>query len=60
MNDDSRTNLLRLYGLLALVSAVGFLLNSLLSLLGFVAWGVVLSIITALLAVYFKRAQEAT
>lgn len=48
--------LLLLYGVLALMSAVGFLTGSLLSLLGFVAWGVVLIFITALLAIYFKRA----
>jgi hypothetical protein len=47
-----------LYGLLALVSAIGFLLNSMLSLLGFVAWGGVLVILTALLAVYFRQAAQ--
>jgi hypothetical protein len=47
-----------LYGLLALVSAIGFLLNSPLSLLGFVAWGIILFIITALLAVYFRQAEK--
>jgi hypothetical protein len=43
------------YGLLGLVSSLGFLLGTWLSLLGFVAWGVVLYIITALLVVYFRR-----
>jgi hypothetical protein len=47
-----------LYGLLALMSAIGFLLNSMLSLLGFVAWGGVLVILTALLAVYFRQAAQ--
>ncbi len=44
------------YGVLALLGALGFLMASPLSLLGFIAWGVVLFIITALLMVYFKRA----
>jgi len=42
-----------LYGILAIVSSVGFLLGSWLSLLGFAAWGLVLFLITGLLAVYF-------
>jgi hypothetical protein len=41
-------------GVLCLVAAVGFLLGSPLSLIGFFAWGLVLFIITALMAVYFK------
>jgi hypothetical protein len=46
--------LMLLYAGLALVSAIGFLLGSWLSLLGFAAWGVVLVIITGLLAAYFR------
>jgi hypothetical protein len=49
--------LLLLYSVLALISAVGFLTGSLLSLLGFVAWGVVLIFVTALLAAYFRSAR---
>ena len=49
--------LLLLYGTLALVSSIGFLINSLLSLLGFVAWGIILFMVTGLLAVYFRKAQ---
>lgn len=45
------------YAGMALLSAVGFLLANLLSLLGFVAWGLVLFIITGLLAVYFRQDQ---
>jgi hypothetical protein len=47
--------LLLLYAALALTSAVGFLTGSLLALLGFVAWGVVLIFVTALLAAYFSQ-----
>jgi hypothetical protein len=43
------------YGALGLVSAVAFLLASPLSVIGFVAWGLILFIITVLLAVYFRR-----
>ena len=43
---------------MALLSAVGFLLANLLSLFGFVAWGLVLFIITGLLAVYFRQDQR--
>jgi hypothetical protein len=49
--------LMLLYGALALISSIGFLINSLLSLLGFVAWGIVLFIVTGLFAVYFRRTQ---
>lgn len=45
------------YGILGLLSALGQLLNSPLIMVGFIAWGVVLYIITALLAVYFKRTK---
>jgi hypothetical protein len=43
-----------LYGVLGMISAVGFLLASPLVSVGFAAWGLVLYIITGLLAVYFK------
>jgi hypothetical protein len=46
-----------IYGLLGLVSAVAYLLASPLSVIGFVAWGLILFIITALLVVFFKRAE---
>jgi hypothetical protein len=44
-----------LYGGLGLLAAVGFLMPSPLSMLGFVAWGVVLFIITWMLAICFQR-----
>jgi hypothetical protein len=47
--------LMLLYGALGLISAVGFLVGNWLSLLGFAAWGVVLVVITGLLAGYFRK-----
>ena len=47
--------LMVIYGVLGLVSSAGFLLGNWLSLLGFVAWGVVLVIITGLLTVFFRH-----
>jgi hypothetical protein len=47
--------LMLLYGSLGVVAAVGFLMPSPLSMLGFVAWGVVLFIVTWLLAIYFQQ-----
>jgi hypothetical protein len=44
-----------LYGVLGLVSAVGFLLGTWLSQLGFAAWGLILFNITGLLSVYFRH-----
>jgi hypothetical protein len=44
-----------LYAALGLVAAIAFLVASPLTMLGFVAWGIVLFIITWMLAVYFKR-----
>jgi hypothetical protein len=44
-----------LYGLLGLIAAVAFLLESPLVSIGFAAWGLLLFIITALLAVLFRR-----
>jgi hypothetical protein len=49
--------LLAIDGLLCLIAAVAFLLRSPLSLIGFAAWGLVLFIITALLAIYFRRIE---
>lgn len=52
------SRLMVLYGLLGLTSAVGFLMGNWLSLLGFAAWGLVLFIITGLLALYFLRVPQ--
>lgn len=51
------TGLMILYGVLGIISAVAYLLASPLSAIGFVAWGLILFIITALLAVYFRKAE---
>ncbi len=50
--------LMVLYGVLGLVSALGFLLGNWLSILGFVAWGVVLFVITGLLMGFFSEAGK--
>jgi hypothetical protein len=50
--------LMLLYSGLALLSAIGFLLSSWLSLLGFAAWGLVLVIITGLLAAFFYTGEK--
>lgn len=47
-----------LYAVLGITSAIAYLLASPLSTIGFVAWGLVLYIITALVAVQFRRAQQ--
>ncbi|MCL4559131.1 MAG: hypothetical protein M1281_00765 [Chloroflexi bacterium] len=47
--------LMILYGVLGLISAVAFMLASPLSVVGFVAWGLILFIVTGLLAIYFRR-----
>jgi hypothetical protein len=47
-----------LYAVLGITSSVAYLLASPLSAVGFVAWGLVLFIVTALLAVYFRRIQK--
>ena len=52
--------LMVLYGGLGLISAVAFLLASPLSAIGFVAWGLVLFIITALMAVYFRQVENSS
>jgi hypothetical protein len=43
-----------LYAVLAIIAAIGFLLESPLSALGFVAWGLVLFLITGFLAIKFR------
>lgn len=43
------------YGVLGLISSIAYLLESPLSVIGFFAWGLVLFIITAFLAVRFKQ-----
>lgn len=50
--------LLILYGVLGIFAAVAFLLASPLSVIGFVDWGVVLVIVTALMAVFFLRRED--
>lgn len=47
-----------LYAVLGIIAAIGYLLASPLSAVGFVAWGFVLFLITGLLAVRFRRGQE--
>ncbi len=47
-----------LYGVLGLVTAVAFALASPIAAVGFFAWGVVLPVATALLAVFFRRARQ--
>ena len=46
------------YAVLGFTSAIAYLLASPLSAIGFIAWGLVLYIITALVAVQFRRAQQ--
>lgn len=46
------------YGILSLVSSVGFLLGNWLSMLAFVAWGIVLFIISGLLVFYFLQHSQ--
>lgn len=47
-----------LYAVLGITSAVAFLLASPLSVVGFVAWGLVLFMITAMLGFHFRKAQQ--
>ena len=47
--------LMLLYGLLALLSAIGHLLASPLVVVGFIAWGFVLFLVTGLMAVHFRK-----
>ncbi len=46
------------YGILSLVSSVGFLLGNWLSMLAFAAWGIVLFIISGLLVFFFLRQSQ--
>jgi hypothetical protein len=46
------------YGVLGIISAIGYLAASPISAIGFVAWGLVLFIITGLLMVYFRQAAD--
>ena len=43
------------YGILGLIGAIGHLLGNIAALVGFVAWGIILPIISALLIIYFKQ-----
>lgn len=52
--------LLILYGILALISAIAHLLGSPLVAIGFVAWGLILFLITALLTVHFQQERDRT
>jgi len=47
--------LMVLYGILGIASATAYLIGSPLAAIGFVAWGLILFIITGLLAVYFRH-----
>jgi hypothetical protein len=47
-----------LYGVLGIISAIGFLGASPISAIGFIAWGLILFIITGLLMVYFRQAES--
>lgn len=47
-----------LYGVLGIISSVGYLAASPISAIGFIAWGLVLFIITGLLTVYFGRVEN--
>ena len=50
--------LMVLYGVLGIISSIGYLAASPISAIGFIAWGLVLFIITGLLMVYFRRAES--
>jgi hypothetical protein len=43
------------YGVLGLTSAILYLIGSPLAAIGFVAWGLIVFVITGLLTVYFKQ-----
>lgn len=47
--------LMVLYGVLGIISAIGFLVASPISAIGFIAWGLILFLITGLLMVYFRQ-----
>jgi hypothetical protein len=46
------------YGVLGLVSAVSYLTGSPIAAVGFIAWGLILFVITSLLMIYFKRVER--
>jgi hypothetical protein len=46
------------YGVLGLISALGQLLASPIIMVGFIAWGIILFVITGLLIIYFRRAEN--
>jgi len=50
--------LMVMYAFLGIVSSAGFLAASPVSVAGFIAWGLVLFLITGLLAVYFRRNSQ--
>jgi hypothetical protein len=50
--------LMVLYGALGITSAAGYLLASPISAIGFVAWGLILFIITGLMMVYFRQSER--
>jgi hypothetical protein len=50
--------LLVVYGVLGIISSAGFLAASPISAIGFIAWGLILFIITGLLMVYFRRVEK--
>ena len=49
--------LLVLYGVLGLVTALAFVLGSPIAAVGFLAWGIVLPVATALLTMFFRNAR---
>jgi hypothetical protein len=50
--------LMVVYGVLGITSSIGFLVASPISAIGFVAWGLILFIITGLLIFYFRRFEN--
>ena len=50
--------LMVLYGVLGIISSTGFLMASPISAIGFIAWGLILFIITGLLMAYFRRVDN--
>lgn len=50
--------LMVLYGVLGMISAVGYLVASPISAIGFIAWGLILFIITSLMTIYFRQPEK--
>jgi hypothetical protein len=46
------------YGVLGIISAVAYLVASPISAIGFIAWGLILFIITSLMTVYFRQSER--